>query len=139
MPIAEGPRAQHDVRVNDCRLVAVVFEVSDFEQSLHLYRDGFGLDLHVENHRGDDRWISGQHAATSWTEGDFIHFALYASKDGAVTQRSQVGFRVDDLDSAHERALAAGAELVHDPKTQPWGRSARYRDLDGNIIELTQP
>lgn len=37
------------------------------------------------------------------------------------------------------QALAAGAELVHEPKAQPWGRSARYRDFDGNIIELTQP
>lgn len=125
--------------MNACRLVAVVFEVSDFERSVQLYRDGFGLDLHVEDHRGDDRWTSGHHAATSWTDNDFLHFALYASKDGSVTQRSQVGFRVDDLDAAHERALTAGAQLVHAPKTQPWGRSARYRDPDGNIIELTQP
>jgi predicted enzyme related to lactoylglutathione lyase len=37
-----------------------------------------------------------------------------------------------------ERALAAGAEAIHGPKQQPWGRSARYRDYDGNVIELTQ-
>jgi hypothetical protein len=27
---------------------------------------------------------------------------------------------------------------VHEPTAQPWGTSARYRDLDGNVIELTQ-
>ena len=120
------------------RLVAVVLEVSDLGRSLSLYRDGFGLDLHVEDHAGDDRWISGPHAATSWTTGAFIHFALYASKDGVTTTHSQIAFAVQDLDSAHARAVAAGAEIVHGPKAQPWGRSARYRDADGNVIELTQ-
>lgn len=120
------------------RLVAVVLEVSDLERSLALYRDGFGLALHLDDHDGDDRWISGLHAATSWTEGAFIHFALYASKDGTATARTQIAFQVDDLESAHQRATDAGAEVVHAPKPQPWGRSARYRDFDGNVIELTQ-
>jgi predicted enzyme related to lactoylglutathione lyase len=120
------------------RLVAVVMEVADVDRSLTLYRDAFGLDLHVDDHAGDDHWISGRHAATSSIEGEFIHFALYASKDGSTTTRAQVAFRVDDLDAAHTRALDAGAELIHAPKDQPWGRSARYRDHDGNVIELTQ-
>jgi predicted enzyme related to lactoylglutathione lyase len=46
---------------------------------------------------------------------------------------------VDDVDLAHERAVKAGAEVVHGPKPQPWGTSARYRDPDGNVVELTQP
>lgn len=120
------------------RLVAVVFEVSDLDRSLALYRHGFGLDLHVGDHDGDDRWTSGQHAATSWHEGAFIHFALYASKDGTVTTGAQVGFAVGDLEAAHERAVGADAEVVHGPKVQPWGRSSRYRDFDGNVVELTQ-
>jgi predicted enzyme related to lactoylglutathione lyase len=113
-------------------------EVADLDRSVRLYGDGFGLDLHVDDHAGDDRWISGRHAATSWTEGEFIHFALYATKDGSATARSQVAFRVDDLAAAHVRAVAAGAEVVHPPKAQPWGQSARYKDFDGNVIELTQ-
>ena len=120
------------------RLVAVVLEVADLDRSMVLYRDGFGLDLHVDDHEGDDRWISGRHAATSWTDGAFMHFALYETKDGSTSTRAQVGFAVDDLEAAHARAVNAGAEVVHGPKPQPWGRSARYRDLDGNVIELTQ-
>jgi len=121
------------------RLVAVVLDVSDLERSVALYQDGFGLDLHLGDHDGDDRWTSGRHAACSWTDGSFIHFALYASKDRTATARVQVAFQVDDLSQAHRRATEAGAEVIHAPKSQPWGRSARYRDFDGNIIELTQP
>jgi predicted enzyme related to lactoylglutathione lyase len=120
------------------RLVAVVLEVSDLDRAAALYGQAFGLDLHVADHHGDDRWTSGPHAATSWHEGAFLHFALYQSKDGQATQRTQIAFRVSDVDEAHRRAVEAGIDVVHEPKAQPWGRSARYRDDDSNIIELTQ-
>jgi hypothetical protein len=51
---------------------------------------------------------------------------------------AQLGISVTDLDAAHERALAAGAQEIHGPKTQPCGRSARYRDFASTVIELTQ-
>jgi predicted enzyme related to lactoylglutathione lyase len=124
------------------RLVTVVIEVSDLGRSLRLYRDGFGLDLHDSDHQGAghgeaDRWISGPHAATTWQDGAFLHFALYASK-GEPTTRSQLSFAVLDLAAAHAAALDAGAEVIHEARIEPWGTSARYRDFDGNIIELTQ-
>jgi predicted enzyme related to lactoylglutathione lyase len=67
-----------------------------------------------------------------------MHFALYETKDGTASERAQIGFRVTDLDAAHARAAAAGAHVLHEPKPQPWGRSARYADPDGNVIELTE-
>ena len=121
------------------RLAAVVLTVSDLDRAVRLYQNGFGLDLHVDDHEGDDRFTSGRHAATSWTDGGFMHFALYATKDGEATNRAQIAFRVTDLDAAHARAVAAGARVAHEPKPQPWGRSARYYDFDDNVIELTQP
>lgn len=125
------------------RLVTVVLEVSDLDRSVALYRDAFGLDLHLEDHGGadhgaGDRWISGRHAAVSWTDGAFLHFALYESK-GEVTSGAQVTFHVDDIDRAHAAAVAASAEVLHGPRPEPWGRSARYRDFDGNVVGLTQP
>lgn len=119
------------------RLVAVVLEVADLDRSEALYRDGFGLALHRSLHDNDDRWIGGAHAAASWTEGAFLHFALYAAK-GTPSSGTQVGFAVNDLATAHKCALAAGAQLIHGPIVQPWGQSARYFDFDGNVIELTQ-
>lgn len=121
------------------RLVTTVLTVSDLDRAVKLYSGGFGLDLHIDDHQGDDPFTSGRHAATSWTHGAFVHFALYASKDGTCTSGAQIAFRVADLETAHQRAVAAGAEVVHGPKPQLWGTSARYRDPDGNVIELTQP
>ena len=119
------------------RLVTVVFVVSDLDRSTKLYREAFGLDLHIGDHEGDDPWTSGRHAATSWTDGAYMHFALYESMDGESTNGAQIAFRVADIDAAHQRAVEAGADVVHGPVTQPWGRSSRYRDDDGNVVELT--
>lgn len=120
------------------RLVTVVLTVSNLDQAVKLYSDGFGLHFHFDDHEGGEPWISGRHAATSWTDGAFMHFALYQSKDGATTTGAQIAFRVSDLESAHQAAVAAGAVVLHGPHHQPWGTSARYRDHDGNIVELTQ-
>ena len=87
---------------------------------------------------GDDPWTSGRHAATRWTSGAFMHFALYETKTGAVTTGAQLAFRIADLASAHQQAIDARIEVIHEPQPQPWGISARYRDSDGNVIELTQ-
>ena len=123
---------------DDGRIVAVVLEVADLERSAALYREAFGVALKApDDHAGDDRWISGRHCATSWTDGAFLHFALYEAKE-APTTRAQIGIAVPDLDDAHARAVAAGARVLHEPKAQPWGRSARYADPDGNVIELSQ-
>ena len=47
------------------------------------------------------------------------------------------GVEVDDVDSAHERAVALGAVTVVAPTDNPGGvRSAYLRDLDGNLLSI---
>lgn len=49
------------------------------------------------------------------------------------------GFYVDDLDSAHQRALDAGGTEVHPPKEFEWKpRTSLVDDPSGNRIALTQ-
>jgi predicted enzyme related to lactoylglutathione lyase len=119
------------------RLVAVIFSVADLDRSTMLYRDAFGVDLHPGDNGGDDLWTGGQHAEISWTEGAYLHFALYPAKERA-TSGAQISLRVDDIDVAHDRAVMAGATALHEPRNEPWGRSGRYQDFDGNVVELTQ-
>jgi predicted enzyme related to lactoylglutathione lyase len=121
----------------DRRLVAVILEVSHLERSVALYRDGFGVDLHPGDNAVEDRWIGGVHAEISWTQGAYLHFALYCAK-GRPTTGAQISLSVDNIGDAHAVAVHNGARVLHEPRNEPWGRSARYEDFDGNIIELTQ-
>ena len=54
-------------------------------------------------------------------------------------ERNRLVTVVLEVSAAHPAALAAGADVLHPPRAEPWGTSARYRDLDGNTVELTQP
>lgn len=123
------------------RLIFIALNVSDLARSLAFYRDAFAIDFHTDdNEPTSDPWYGGHHAAFSWTEDAFLHFALFpALEPGRPTSRdSQIGFGVVDLDAAHARAVAAGATVVHAPRTEPWGATSRYRDPDGNLVSLTQ-
>ena len=119
------------------RLVAVILEVSDLARSADLYRDAFGLDLQPGDNQVEDRWTGGRHAEISWRDGAYLHFALYPAKDRPTTG-AQLSIRVDNIEGAHAQAVRAGARVLHEPRTEPWGQSGRYTDYDGNVIELTQ-
>jgi uncharacterized glyoxalase superfamily protein PhnB len=46
---------------------------------------------------------------------------------------------LDDVDSHYRRAQAAGAEIVHAPHDEAYGRTYTARDLDGHPWFFTQP
>jgi PhnB protein len=46
---------------------------------------------------------------------------------------------IDDVDTHHARAVAAGAEIVHPPRDESYGRTYTARDLDGHPWFFTTP
>ena len=125
------------------RLTFVALSVADLERSLRFYRDALGLPLALSNHDAElrDPWYGGRHAAYSWTDGAYLHFALYPAHppERPVATAAQIGFQVDDFDGLHARVVQAGYVVVEPPRDEPWGRTARYLDPDGNIVSITAP
>ncbi|MAE95998.1 MAG: hypothetical protein CL910_15175 [Deltaproteobacteria bacterium] len=123
------------------RLIFIALNVSDLPRSLAYYEAAFAIGFHTgDNEPQSDPWMGGHHAAYSWTDGAFLHFAIFPAHEPErpVSRDAQVGFRVPDIAAAHARAVAAGAETVHEPRPEPWGVTARYRDPDGNLVSLTE-
>jgi predicted RNase H-like nuclease/predicted enzyme related to lactoylglutathione lyase len=116
--------------VSDARLVFVALHVRDVGASAWFYREAFGVPFE-----------SGQpprpHAEVSWKDGAYLHLALFPPDPG-VTENAEIGFFVDDVEAAHARAVSAGAVVEREPRDEPWGRTAAYRDPDGNLVTLTQ-
>jgi len=66
--------------------------------------------------------------------GDPAAAARFYREAFGVELGTEISFDVEDLDEAHARAVASGAEVVREPAE---GRAA-YRDPDGNVVTLTQ-
>ena len=115
------------------RLVFVALRVRDLEASARFYRDAIGIPL-----REAGGFDEETHREYSWTDGAYLHFALFPATPESETRCVELAFHVDDVDDAHTRALAAGAAVASMPQDQPWGRTAGYRDPDGNVVALTQ-
>ena len=119
------------------RLIELELYVRDIEAAVSLYRDVIGLPLEGHAHAEGDP--AHHHAAWGdWEAGDgFLLFTIYPAGTGEAT-RSSFGFAVDDLDTVHRQMEAAGIKVTQPPTTRPWGRSATYRDADGNTVSLTE-
>ena len=61
------------------------------------------------------------------------------SAEPGANRTAILEFQVDDVDGDFAR-LKDGAEVVHEPKTMPWGnRAAQFRDPEGTIVSLYTP
>ncbi|MAT06874.1 MAG: lyase [Acidimicrobiaceae bacterium] len=120
--------------------------VHDGDEALSFYRDALGLELRNDVTKGDFRWITvgapGQdvdvvlsypHGGRSEADGD----ALLALVTKGAMQAAI--FRSDDLDATFELVRQSGAEVLQEPKSQPWGvTDCAFRDPSGNLIRIAQ-
>ena len=52
----------------------------------------------------------------------------------------EIALVTDDVAAAVQRALAAGARLVQEPRDMPWGQTIAYvGDVNGFLVELCTP
>jgi catechol 2,3-dioxygenase-like lactoylglutathione lyase family enzyme len=117
------------VKVRFPRWIGVVCE--DFDRQRAFYQDALGFR---EMAAGAD-WVQ-------FDLGPGVTFELLRrSQDPEYDQpRYQVGFVVDDIQSAQAELVAKGAEAVTDVIVGSDGESrwAYFRDPDGNVFEITQ-
>lgn len=121
--------------------------VNDVDEAVAFYRDALGLEVRNDVANGGFHWVTlgipGQdhsqlvlsepHAGRSQADGDALQELLTKG------QLPMIVFRTDDLDTAFERARAAGAEVLQEPIEQPWGpRDCAFRDPSGNMVRMSQ-
>ncbi|MFD6895858.1 VOC family protein [Rhodococcus sp. NPDC060086] len=58
---------------------------------------------------------------------------------GPAGQGMLIAFVVDDLDAEYARIAAAGARVITEPETEPWGeRFCQFADPNGIVWQLVQ-
>jgi|SRR5437867_12893317 len=120
------------------RLIEIELRVRDVARSASFYRDLVGVTVgELETHDAD----SEPHVHATWgewtpNEPSLLMLNIYPAS--GPTTSSHIGFAVSDLAATHVRLLAANVEVLRAPEDRPWGRTAAYRDPDGNTVFLTE-
>jgi len=125
-------------------IASVAVVTADPPRSRQLYIDALGLPLEGE---GDGYYSSGNVAGSKhfgvWplTEAAQACFGTPEWPAGRVVPQASIEFEVKDADAvaaAGEELQAAGYELLHPARTEPWGQTvARLLSGDGLIVGIS--
>jgi DNA-binding transcriptional MerR regulator len=120
-----------------CRPAQIKIAVKDMDAATAFYQDAFGLRQTVIQ-RTEDAEYSG-FMFGEYGQDDFFLLVLLDDERLDLPGPSTFGLTVDDLDTYHAQALAAGATETVKPH-QPGGmpRCSAVRDPSGNWIWLYQ-
>ncbi|SDQ42574.1 hypothetical protein SAMN05428982_1069 [Pseudoxanthomonas sp. CF385] len=117
--------------INNCKVGAIVFFVSDLTRSVVFYRDTLGLPVQVvEGHDGP------------FAVGDVGDLNLvFIPREARTGESPVVVFSLQGGIDEHAEALAAkGVEIVVPVSESPdGGLSLDFLDPDGNVLSLHQP
>ena len=119
--------------------------VSDVDESIAFYGGPLGFKTLNDVSDGEFRWVtlgndsgvefvlSVPHAGRTKEDGDALQELL---GKGVLPM---LVFRTDDVDATFETVRESGAEVLQEPKDQPWGpRDCAFRDPSGNTVRFAQ-
>ena len=118
-----------------------ILYVQDVTKAIEFYEKAFGFTrkfITPENDYGELlvgettlSFASTVLAKSNLTDG-FIESNLTNKPFGI-----EIGFTTDNVEETVSTAIKAGAIIVENPRTKPWGQIVAYlRDLDGFLIEI---
>ncbi len=114
------------------QLKFVGIPVRDQDRALTFYRDKLGFKIHTDQPMGKQRWIELK------IPGAETLVVLFTPEG----QESRVGtffngaFTCDNLDKTYEELKSRGVEFTQEPKKEPWGSFAQFKDSEGNTFVL---
>lgn len=118
--------------------------VTDVAASLAFYESAFGLKTHFLHESGAygelDTGATKLAFVDHATARDSVGCAYVVAGESAAPLGIEIGLTTDDVASAYNRAVKAGAVALKAPLTKPWGQTVAYvRCPDGSLVELCTP
>lgn len=134
---------RHDEGVSHLGLVTIV--VDDHDRAIRHYVQDLGFSLINDDRDGDKRWVV---VAPPGTERDRQATHILLAEAVSPEQRSHVGnqtgdrvsffLHTDDFDMDHMALSQRGVAFEEQPRDEPYGRVAVFRDLFGNRWDLVE-
>jgi predicted enzyme related to lactoylglutathione lyase len=111
--------------------VEIMIKVDDVHEAAAFYTTAFDVVFNEE--------ISSLQFGAYRSDRFFLITLEQRGPESSGSDSVRFGLLVDDVDSAHDRALAAGGAEIHPPMEFAWKpRTSCVRDPGGNLIDLSQ-
>ena len=125
-------------------LAYTILYVKDVTATIAFYEKAFGLSRKFIT--PDNTYGELQTGATTLSFAS-VEFAKSNLKMGFLENNrdnlpfaQEIGFTTDDVEATVKTAVEAGAIVVEEMKTKPWGQVVAYvRDPDGFLVEICTP
>jgi predicted enzyme related to lactoylglutathione lyase len=111
----------------------VSIPVRDQGAALEFYRDKLGFRVLTDQQFGPGmRWIEMRPG-----KGDTgVVLFTPPGHESRIGTFAGISFQTDDVQKTYEELSARGVEFVQPPKSESWGTSAIFKDIDGNQFVL---
>ena len=123
------------------RLALTALLVRDYDEAIAFYCGALGFRLVEDSEQGDGkRWV-----VVGGQEGGALLLAKARKPEELAAVGNQFGGRVGlfadtpDFDAVQARLIDAGAIFEEQPRHEPYGTVAVFRDLYGNRWDLIEP
>jgi lactoylglutathione lyase len=123
------------------KLKYAILYAENVPETLAFYERAFGLRREMLHEGGDYGQLD-----TGNTSLAFSSLKLMADLGKSPANADpkapvfEIAFETNDVKAALRRAVDAGARLVQDVRTEPWGQTTSYvTDMNGFLIEICSP
>lgn len=127
------------------KLGYVILYVPRVAESVAFYESAFGMECRFR-HGGEEgdyaEMATGETALAFASEAlaDSHGFAYRKTTPEGESPSVELALVTDDVPSAFDKAIAAGATVAKQPSEQPWGQTVSYvRDQNGYLVEICSP
>ena len=121
-----------------------IIYVSDVPKSIAFFETAFGFSKKFVDDSGDYGELDTGETTLSFAAHSLGESNLpngYVAIDSSDKPLGmEIAFVTDEIETAHQKAIAAGAIEIAAPKAKPWGQIVSYvRCPDGTLVELCTP
>jgi uncharacterized glyoxalase superfamily protein PhnB len=117
-----------------------ILYVDNVEETINFYIKAFGFTQKLITPEKDYAELETGGTTLAFADysiAEYNGIAITKSDTSTLPPAFEITFVTDDIDSSFKQAIEAGAIVVKEPASKPWGQIVGYiRDINGFLVEL---